>query len=421
MKNFPKKNLNSKFFFIYGLGKTGKSVKKFLKKEKIKNIFSWDVKKKDKEYKKKAIKNLKKSDYIVMSPGISLQHANLKGTLAKNREKIISDLDLFFLFNNFQNTIMVTGTNGKSTTCKIIYDLIKNAGKKVNLVGNIGKPILNNINKKSQYIVIELSSFQLYYSKYIHPKYALLLNFSTDHLDWHKNRNEYLNAKLKIFSMQTKKDFAFVEDEFLISKFKKKKYKSKLIKIQNNRNLKLLDLSNKYLKSEVNKKNINFALELCKVLKIKYSSINKTLHNFKGLEHRFEIFKKKGKIQFINDSKSTTFHSTRFALTSLKNIYWILGGLPKKNDRFNLKGINRRVKKAYIIGKHQNHFKKQLKNFRYECFPNLYNASKKIFIDLKEEKNYCNVLLSPASASYDQYKNFTQRGAHFKKIIKNLC
>ena len=107
---------------------------------------------------------------------------------------------------------MVTGTNGKSTTCKIIYDLIKNAGKKVNLVGNIGKPILNNINKKSQYIVIELSSFQLYYSKYIHPKYALLLNFSTDHLDWHKNRNEYLNAKLKIFSMKTKKDFEFIED-----------------------------------------------------------------------------------------------------------------------------------------------------------------------------------------------------------------
>ena len=104
----------------------------------------------------------------------------------------------------------------------------------------------------------------------------------------------------------------------------------------------------------------------------------------------------------------------------MKNIYWILGGLPKKNDQFNLKGINRRVKKAYIIGKHQNHFKKQLKNFRYECFPNLYNASKKIFIDLKEEKNYCNVLLSPASASYDQYKNFTQRGEHFKKIIKNV-
>ena len=134
-----------------------------------------------------------------------------------------------------------------------------------------------------------------------------------------------------------------------------------------------------------------------------------------------KFLKKKGKIQFINDSKSTTFHSTRFALTSLKNIYRILGGLPKKNDQFNLKGINRRVKKAYIIGKHQNHFKKQLKNFRYECFPNLYNASKKIFIDLKEEKNYCNVLLSPASASYDQYKNFTQRGEHFKKIIKNLC
>ena len=112
-----------------------------------------------------------------MSPGISLQHANLRGTLTKNREKIISDLDLFFLFNNFQNTIMVTGTNGKSTTCKIIYDLIKNAGKKVNLVGNIGKPILNNINKKSQYIVIELSSFQLYYSKYIHPNICVIIKF----------------------------------------------------------------------------------------------------------------------------------------------------------------------------------------------------------------------------------------------------
>ena len=104
-------------------------------------------------------------------------------------------------------------------------------------------------------------------------------------------------------------------------------------------------------------------MELCKVLKIKYSSINKTLRNFKGLEHRFEIFKKKGKIQFINDSKSTTFHSTRFALTSLKNIYWILGGLPKKNDQFNLKGINRRVKKSIYNWQTSKSFQKTIKKF----------------------------------------------------------
>ena len=106
------------------------------------------------------------------------------------------------------------------------------------------------------------------------------------------------------------------------------------------------------------------------------------------MDYRQQIIYNSKKLLIINDSKSTSFSSTIPLLESYQNIYWILGGLPKKNDQFNLKGINRRVKKAYIIGKHQNHFKKQLKNFRYECFPNLYNASKKIFIDLKEEKNY---------------------------------
>ena len=191
-------------FLVYGLGLSGKSVVKFLKKNNIKNFEVWDDKQK-KLYKKNRTKNLtetlNKVDYIVLSPGISLIN---KKNLIKFKKKIITDIDFLYLTNKKFKSIVVTGTNGKSTTCKLITHLLKKNKFKVSLGGNIGTPILDLKIKKNAYVVIEASSFQLSHSKFISPDFALLLNITNDHLDWHGNMMKYRNSKLKIFMSQKK-------------------------------------------------------------------------------------------------------------------------------------------------------------------------------------------------------------------------
>ena len=180
-------------FLVYGLGLSGRSVINFFKKNSIKNFKVWDDKKKNlyKKYRSKnLIHTLNQVNYIVLSPGISLLK-NKK--LSKFRKKIITDIDLFYLYKNKSKSIVVTGTNGKSTTCKLIAYLLQKNKFKCSLGGNIGTPILSLKNSKNSFVIIEASSFQLSHSKFICPDYALFLNFSKDHLDWHGTKKKYLN------------------------------------------------------------------------------------------------------------------------------------------------------------------------------------------------------------------------------------
>ena len=170
------------------MGQTGKSVVRFFKKNNINNYKVWDDKNKDFLKKKRTsnlTKTLKKVNYVVLSPGVSLNISKNAQILKKFKKKIITDLDLIFLLKKFSKSIVITGTNGKSTTSKIIYHLLKKNKYKTLLGGNIGIPILDlNINK-TDFLVIEASSFQLSHSKFICPDYAILLNITNDHLDWH--------------------------------------------------------------------------------------------------------------------------------------------------------------------------------------------------------------------------------------------
>jgi len=219
--------LSKKTFAIYGLGVTGSSVIRYFNKLRIKNYQSWDDSiKTRKKYKLKNnfikfYRSLNLADYIIVSPGINIEKTKFKKILIKNKHKLITDLDLFFMANNKNKTIVVTGTNGKSTTCKIIEHLLKKNRNDVKLCGNIGRPILDQKIKINTIFVIEASSFQLAYSKFIKPTYALFLNLTKDHLDWHKDIKKYLSAKLKIFSLQNKNDYAFIQDKNIIKKFKK--------------------------------------------------------------------------------------------------------------------------------------------------------------------------------------------------------
>jgi UDP-N-acetylmuramoylalanine--D-glutamate ligase len=413
-------NFKELSFLVYGLGLSGHSVINFFEKKNIKNYKIWDDKKKN-LLKNKRVKNLKetlnKVDYIVLSPGISFIK---RRSLIKFKKKIITDIDIFYLINKNFKSIVVTGTNGKSTTCKLISHLLKKNKFKVSLGGNIGRPILDLKIKKNSYVIIEASSFQLAHSKFITPDYAFLLNITTDHLEWHGTMINYKNAKLKIFERQKKNQFAILNRK-LKTIFKNKDFISQLI-IPQNKNYKKIKhkIKNHYLQSSINDENMSFAFTLSKLLKISEKKFIKTISSFIGLPHRYETFLKIKKNIFINDSKATSFDATKFALSNSKNVYWILGGLPKKNDKIRLTGFKKNIIKSYLIGENTGFFKKQIQNkINYSVTKNLKDTIITILHDIKQTGNKdSTILLSPAAASYDQFINFEKRGDEFKKLSK---
>jgi len=418
------KSINDNSYAIYGLGLSGSSTLRFLKKKNVKKIYTWDDKKNKNDKAKFNLfkKVLDKVDYIVISPGINIQKTKFKFKLSQNKKKIITDLDLFFMQKISKKSIVVTGTNGKSTTCKLIQHILKTNTLDAQLGGNIGRPILDLKIKRKSIVIIEASSFQLAYTKFIKPTFAAILNITNDHLDWHKTIANYENSKFKVFSKQDSNDTAILSNKKLIRLFKKKNFLSQLKIIEKNslKNKIKKKITNNYLISEPNLENLIFAYQISKLFKIKEKIFLKAVNNFKGLPHRNEIFLKKNKITFINDSKATSFESTKHALKNNKNIFWIFGGLPKIKDNFNLTGISSNITKSFIIGKKTSYFKNQVfKNIKYKISFNLKNAVKDVFKELLLTKNNKTIVLfSPASASYDQFNNFAERGNQFKKIIK---
>ena len=416
--------LKNHSFLIYGLGSTGRSVIQYFKKNKISKYFVWDDNSKlRKNFDKKKLnltKTVEKVDFIILSPGVSLRNTKNKKLLAKHKEKIISDIDLLYLSDKKFKSIVVTGTNGKSTTAKIIEHLLKKNKFNVQLGGNIGTPVLNLKMRKNSFLIIEASSFHLSYSKFILPDYALLLNITNDHLDWHGSKEDYIRSKLNLFRLQKKDNYAFINDK-LKKKFKVNNFKGKLISIKLREYLKIKSkINNTYLKSSANDENMSFVFSLSRQLKICDNDFIKSMRSFKGLPHRYEIFLKSKNLTFINDSKATSFQASRFALANCKNIFWILGGLPKYKDKLMLKELKGNIIKSYIIGKNVNFFEPYLKkNFiKYSISKNLKRSLLDVSKDIKLFKKSNNViLLSPSAASFDQFNNFEERGNQFK----NLC
>ena len=322
--------------------------------------------------------------------------------------------------------ISITGTNGKSTTCKIMEKILKTAGYSVKTLGNIGNPVLSFQQFKKKYIfILEVSSYQLQYSKIFRSKHAAILNISPDHLERHKNINNYIKTKSKIFYAQNSSDYSYLNSNnkysYLIKNvFKKKKIKSNLIFVEkSNCDFLLKKIDNQYFKSKGNLDNLAFAYRIAKNLKISNRVIIKAINKFRTLKHRQEIIFSKNKVVCINDSKATSFDASLQSLSNYNNIYWIVGGLPKFQDKFYLKSVKKNIIKAYIIGKKINFFKKKIKqDVLYEVSKNLKNAVDSIFNDIKNNKNKkSTILLSPASASFDQFKNFEERGNIFRNLI----
>ncbi|MDA7442949.1 UDP-N-acetylmuramoyl-L-alanine--D-glutamate ligase [Candidatus Pelagibacter ubique] len=423
-KNFLKKKI-----LIYGLGKSGLSTYSYLKKNNIISLYD------DRIITKKNIKDtyttykeiLKKDfDCIIISPGIDINNCKLSRFLKKNHKKIYTDLDIFYSRYAFNQKITITGTNGKSTTAKLLYDILKDQKKDVRLVGNIGNPVLLEKKiKKDTLFVIEASSYQLEYSKLFKTNISLILNISPDHLERHKTINKYVSAKFKLIKNQSKNDIAILNTKnfYIKRKLKQKKFAPSILKIEkyiSDRFIKKID--NHYFDTDGNKENLTFVLKVSKILKLKNNLLLKSLKNFKGLSFRQEIIHNSKFLKIINDSKATSFSSSEKLLKSLKNIYWIIGGLPKKGDKFLLKKNDCKKIKLYIFGKNQKFFINELKNkMAFKSFLNLKSLIAKVFLDIKNENNFIKktILFSPASASFDSFKNFEERGKYFNKLIKN--
>ena len=274
--------------------------------------------------------------------------------------------------------------------------------------------------KKNNLLIIEASSYQLAHSKFIKPDFALLLNITNDHLDWHGNMNNYINSKFKIFRNQKRQQYSFVNKKLKL-RFKEHSFVGKLIvpKIEQYKKIKN-KIKNSYFKTNINDEIMSYVFALTKILKISEKSFLNSLNSFVGLPHRYEVFFKTKNCTFINDSKATTFQAAKFALKNTKNAYWIVGGLPKKNDKINLNDVRKNIIKIYIIGKNTNFFERQIQNqVNYKISKNLKNSLSHILKDIKlNDKKENNVLLSPASASFDQFLNFEKRGEEFKKLTK---
>ena len=303
----------------------------------------------------------------------------------------------------------------------MLYDILKKHNYDVRLLGNIGKPLLSEINIKPKTVfVIEASSYQIEYSKYFKTDFAIILNITPDHLERHGTFKKYIKSKLKLITNQ-EKGYAFIErnNNYL----KNNKINSKLIKVSPKISKKIKrNIKNPYFKNINNLNNLKFIFEIAKKLNLKKIKIFQTVNSFKELKYRQQILYNNKKLLIINDSKSTSFSSSIELLKSYPNIYWIVGGKFKKGDKFYLNKKYCKNIKAYIYGKNKYFFIKNLNNkIQYKTFNNIKDVLLRIVIDIKKHNSYpASVIFSPSAASFDQFNNFEDRGKYFNYLIRKL-
>ena len=450
------KVFSSKNVLILGMGVTGKSIAASLYKSGA-NIFYWDdnviIKNKFRDSKYRIYKNKnfywKKIDFLVVSPGIKTKGVNAHKIvkLAKKNEcRIVSEIDLFqeYLehcrYKNRIKVIAITGTNGKSTVVTLINHILRRNKIPCSLVGNIGKSIFSSKELKKGIYILEISSFQLENSRLFAPDYACILNLGSDHMDRHKSLKRYANDKLRIFNNLSLNQHGIINENHKELKLGKRNLpefiRKRIISVDFKKNYflhfnhskqaltkrKIVNsgIINLYLSGDHNRENIFFAIKISELLRIKHSRIVNAIKTFKGLEHRQEIVNSGSKALIVNDSKATNFESLIPALKNYKNIYLICGGSPKnKNIEILNKHINQLVM-VFIIGLNLepffNYFNKRVETYYVK---NLSKAVKMVLSQVKDSKSYGTVLFSPGAASFDQFKNFEERGNQFKKLIKS--
>lgn len=351
------------------------------------------------------------SDLLVLSPGVRIDALPVRWARAK-QIPVIGEIELAWKFCPIP-VIAVTGSNGKTTTVHLISKILEKAGKRVCLCGNVGNPFSQHVlelNDKD-FVVLEISSFQLESIIDFKPFIALMLNFSQNHLDRHKDIEEYFAAKNRIFMNQDKNDYALLNFDEPRLKTLARGLKAKTTFFNSPEVLKNTTVKNP---------NQLAALAAAKILNIDESLCREVFKEFKGVEHRLELVRTLGEVDYINDSKATTAEAGRWALQSISNpIIMICGGKDKNIDFSVLKSlVKQRVKRMLAIGEAREKIRQTFQDtVEVEECPSLERALWRAR-DMARAGD-C-VLLCPMCASFDMFKDYEDRGRTFKEIVAKL-
>ncbi len=454
-------------YVIYGLGVSGTSAAKYLARTGAEVIATDDNESTINNFSStiSGIKAQKAGEIafdsntiISFAPGIPLYFPKPHKILdlaKKNNATLACDIEIFYRNNKNNYFVGITGTNGKSTTTALTGFVFKELKISSEIGGNIGIPCFDLPNKESGFCYIfETSSYQLDLLSQTHFNIAALLNITPDHIDRHGSLEGYIAAKKRIFRNQSNEDFALIDCDNensakILQQLKDDKgFKANIVPISTTRivengvslfdgvlNCKIngtefsANLTSEFLRGQHNDQNMAFAFAItyCHILRhkiaISASEIISAIKKFHGLRHRMQLLGEKDGIKFINDSKATNAESTENALKAYDNIFWILGGKSKEGGINILTPYFKKIHKAYLIGDASDEFALTLEknSVKFEKCGNLDGAFKKAFGDAKNiSLSQKNILLSPACASFDQWKNFEQRGDYFCKLFDEL-
>ncbi len=457
MKNRTVENIG---FTVLGAGRSGSGIAKLLKRRgarvflsesnKIENLTYFnpdEIKSCGIDYEIGGnTEKVYRSEYIIASPGIPY-NADVLEKARGEGIKVISEIEAASWFCD-SPVIAVTGTNGKTTTTVLTGEFLKNAGYDVKVCGNVGLAFSEVIDelKSNSVVVLEVSSFQLETIDCFKPHISLILNLSSDHLDWHGSFNNYINAKLKINKNQNFQDYMIYNSDDNNLKIRAHLFNGKkcafgfsessinddsemqcfvnsngdIVYKKNNTKQVIINRSEIILKGRHNVYNAMASILAVKVFNTTANIIMKTLREFPGVEHRIEPVREIDGVKYYNDSKATNYDSLSVALESFpRNIVLIMGGKKGVNDFESVDIlIKERVKKILAIGQSKDDIRKYFGKYTdvvlFETLEEAVSAACKFAV--KDDT----VLFSPGYKSFDMFSNFEHRGSEFKKFVNKI-
>ncbi|GJQ06711.1 UDP-N-acetylmuramoylalanine--D-glutamate ligase [Capnocytophaga cynodegmi] len=382
------------------------------------------------------------ADCIIKSPGIPDTVEIIKKAKEKHIE-IISEIEFAYRYTKGK-IIAITGSNGKTTTTSLTYHILKESGLNVGVAGNIGKSFAQMVAEDDkEYYVLEISSFQLDGITSFKPHIAILLNITPDHLDRYDYKmKNYIASKFRITENQTENDYFIydIDDPIIAQWLEKNEIKSQKIPFSIEKELNKgiyslkdiihmnidnqtfeIEVKEMSLKGKHNVKNSMAASVSSRLLKVRKESIRESLKGFVGEPHRLEFVKTVEGITYINDSKATNVNSVFFALDTMKTpVVWIVGGVDKGNDYSPLLPyVHEKVRAIVCLGKDNSPILKSFGNV-IDNIVETQSMEEAVSLSKQFAKNGDTVLLSPACASFDLFKNYEERGNEFKKEVEKL-
>lgn len=418
--------------FVSDFGSVSEKYQKVL----IQNEIEWE----QQQHSEEKILN---ADVVVKSPGIPEKAAIIKKLFAKGI-KVISEIE--FAFPYAKNvSVGITGSNGKTTTSLLTYHLLKQGGMNVGLAGNIGESYAKQlVEHPEKLFVLELSSFQLDGNIDYKPHIAIITNISPDHLDRYDYKYEnYIASKFRITMNQTEKDYLIydADDEAINNWLQNHQIKAQLIPFSLTKTFSkegaylkdkniiamindekiVVPISEIAIEGKHNVKNAMAATLVTQMMRVRKQTIRESLSNFQNDEHRLEKVAKVNKVQYINDSKATNVNAAYFALESMSTpTVWIVGGEDKGNDYDELLSlVNEKVKAIICLGIDNSKIKETFEPI-VDVLVETVSMAEAVKLASRFAEEGDTVLLAPACASFDLFKNYQDRGTQFKNEVYKL-